>query len=196
MNFQDWRKLTVLSVKNPKVAAHVLMKMRLKVDVLWSALVLMALVNTFLFVFAVEFLGLKSPYGAVFAAPFVNFAIMVAGLALMVLALFWVGRLMGGSAAVRDVLALVIWVQVVQALIQAAAYIALLFLPLLANLMTMAGGLIGLYMLVHFINESNGFNSLGKSVMVLFGALLGVVIGLSLVALVVGGPNVGSTLKL
>jgi hypothetical protein len=121
---------------------------------------------------------------------------MVVGLALMVFALVFTGRVMGGSATIRDVLALVIWVQIVQAAIQILAYLALMVIPLVANILTLAGGLIGLYMLVHFINEAHKFNSLGKSAMVMIGALLGVVIGLSILAILVGGPNFGSTLEL
>jgi len=192
----NWTQLAVLSVKNPKQAARILMDMQLETGILWNALLLVALVNTFLFVFSVEFIGLSSPYPAFFTDPFINFAIMVAGIALMVASLVFTGRVMGGSATMRDVLALVIWVQVVQAAIQILAYIALLVVPLLANILTLAGGLVGLYMLVHFINESHKFNSLGKSAAVMIGALLGVVIGLSIVAIMVGGPDVGSTLEL
>ncbi len=192
----NWYRLAVLSVKDPKQAARILMDMQLETEVLRNALLLVALVNTFLFVFSVEFIGLSSPYPAFFNAPFVNFAIMVVGLALMVASLVFTGRVMGGSATIRDVLVLVIWVQIVQAAIQIMAYLALLFVPLVANILTLAGGLIGLYMLVHFINESHKFNSIGKSAMVMIAALLGVVIGLSIVAIMVGGPDVGSTLKL
>lgn len=192
----NWSNLVVLSLKDPKQAARILMGMQLETGILWNALLLVALVNTFLFVFSVEVIGLQSPYPAFFTAPFNNFAIMVAGLSLMVAALVFTGRMMGGAATIRDVLVLVIWVQIVQAAIQILAYVALMVLPLLANILTMAGGLIGLYMLVHFINESHGFNSLGKSAMVMIGALLGVVIGLSILAIIVGGPNVGSTLEL
>ena len=192
----NWHKLAVLSVKDPKQAAVILMGLRLEPGILWNALLLVALVNTFLFVFSVEFLGLQSPYPVFFSAPFINFAIMVAGLALMVFSLVFTGRIMGGKGSFHDVLVLVIWVQIIQAIIQIAAYIALLIVPLLANILTMAGGLIGLYMLVHFVNESHKFNSLGKSAVVLVGALLGVVIGLSIIAIMVGGPDVGSTLKL
>ncbi len=192
----NWIKLGVLSVKDPKQAAGILMGMRLETGVLWNALLLVALVNTFLFVFSVEFIGLQSPYPAFFTTPFINFAIMVVGLALMVFALVFTGRIMGGSATFNDVLALVIWVQIVQAAIQILAYLALIFVPLVANILTLAGGLIGLYMLVHFINESHKFKSLGKSAMVMIGALLGVVIGLSILAILVGGPDVGSSLAL
>jgi len=196
MNPQDWRKLAAMSVRNPAEAAHIIMAMRLGPGVLWHALLLVAVANTFLFLFSVEILGLTSPYPGFFTIPLVNFAVMAAGLALMVFALVWAGRIMGGGASVDDVMALVIWVQIVQALIQIAAYVALLFLPLLANLLTLAGGLIGLYMLVHFVNEAHRFGSLGKSAMVLIGALIGVVVGLSIIAVLVGGANVGSTLEL
>ncbi|MCF6231666.1 MAG: hypothetical protein L3J36_00970 [Rhodobacteraceae bacterium] len=192
----NWIELAVLSVKDPKKAAGILMGMRLEIAVLWKALLLVALVNTFLFVFSVEIIGLRSPYPAFFSAPFFNFAIMVAGLSLMVFALVFTGRMMGGVGTVRDILTLVIWVQIVQAAIQILAYMALMVVPLVANILTLAGGLIGLYMLAHFINESHKFNSLGKSVMVMVGALLGVVIGLSILAIMVGGPNVGSNLEL
>ena len=195
-SLQDWRRLAVLSVRDPAEAAHVLMAMRLRPDVLWHALALVAVANTFLFLFSIEILGLQSPYPAFFSVPLVNFAIIVTGLALMVFALVWTGRIIGGKGSVRDVLVLMIWVQIIQALIQMAAYLMLPFVPLLANILTLAGSLLGLYMLVHFINESHRLGSLGKSAAVLVAALLAVVVGLSIIAVMVGGPDVGSNLEL
>jgi len=190
-----WRTLAVLSVKRPGEAAQILMGMGFTAGVLWNALGLVAAANTFLFTLSNMLLPGPSPLLGGLDLPLVYFAIVAGGLSLTVVSIYWTGRFMGGKAALADVLVLIVWMQVLRLVVQGAVLVLVLVMPILSVLLVIASGLIGIYMLVHFINQAHRFDSPGKAAVVLVLSMLAIVAGLSLLLTLVAGPYAGATLN-
>lgn len=191
MNFAHWRDLAVLSVRNPAQAARDLMAMGLPRDTLWTALALVAVLNTILFSLSRVIAPGPSPFPAILNSPIVYFLLVVVGLVLTIYALFWVGRGLGGKGSLDDVMVLVIWLQVLRVVVQAATMVLLLTIPILSALLVLASAIIGMYMLVHFINQAHRLESNGRSIGVLIAAMVAIVLGLSLILSLIGAPMGG-----
>lgn len=189
----DWRGLVVLSVRNPAEGARVLMGLNLPGRALWTALALVAVLNTILFTLSNILFPGPTPLPEVLTAPTVYLAVVFGGLALTVYSIFWVGRMLGGQGALADILVLIVWLQALRVAVQAVALVLMLVVPLLSGLLVLAAGLIGVWMMVHFVNEAHRLNSLGRAVGVLVASLLAIVVGLSVLLSLVAGPIVGST---
>ncbi|MFT7594944.1 MAG: hypothetical protein ACI8R4_002270 [Paracoccaceae bacterium] len=187
-----WRQLVITSIKDPASAARSLMALQLPSQVLWTALALVAVLNTALFTLSNLLMPGPSPLPETFNSPMVYLTIVVVGLILTIYALFWVGRLFGGKGSVADIMVLIVWMQVLRVLAQGAALILVMTLPFLAMIEVFAATLIGVYMLVHFVDQAHRFGSIGRSALVLIASLLAIAVGLSLIVAFVGGPNVGS----
>jgi len=144
MTAQDWRQLAITSVKDPGSAARTLIAMGFTTGVLWNALVLVAVANTFLFTLSNMILSGPSPLPALFTIPWVYFAIVAGGLALTALSIYWVGRMMGGQGSLGDILVLIVWMQALRVLVQVVVLILVFVLPLLSAFLVFAAALIGI----------------------------------------------------
>lgn len=195
MNLQYWGNLAVASVKTPAIAARTLMAMGFDTGTLWNALVLVAVANTFLFSLSNVILPGPSPLPEILSAPLVYFAVVAGGLALTAVSIRWVGRFMGGKGSLADILVLIVWMQVLRVLVQVVVLVLVFVIPLLSALLVFASALIGVYMLVHFINQAHRLDSPGKAAVVLVVSVLAIVVGLSVLLTLVGGPYIGSTLN-
>ena len=195
MTLQGWYQLAITSVKDPGQAARTLMAMGFEAGALWTALVLVAVANTFLFTLSNVILPGPSPLPEFLSHPWVYFAIVAGGLALTALSIFGTGRLMGGKGSLGDILVLIVWMQFLRVLVQAVALVLMLFLPQLSGLLVLAVALIGVYMLVHFVKEAHRFDTTGRAAFVLVASFLAIVVGLSVLLTLVGGLTVGSTLN-
>lgn len=192
MTRHDWQQLAITSIKEPASAARTLLAMGFNPASLWTLLLLVAVGNSFLFTLSNMAFPTPSPLPGLFTSPLVYFAIVAGGLALTALSIVWIGRLMGGKGGLADVLVLVVWLQILRLVVQAVALVLMFVVPVLSALLVLAAGLIGIYMLVHFINQAHRLESLGKAVMVLIGSVLAIVVGLSVILSLVGAPFVGS----
>jgi len=192
---QYWRNLAILSVRKPGDAARVLMALGLGTGVLWNALVLIAIANAVQFSLSNMILPGPSPLPGILGAPLVYFAIVAGGLSLTALSIYWTGRFMGGEGTLADVLVLIVWMQILRLLVQVAALVLVLVMPILSILLVIIAGLIGVYMLVNFINQAHRFNSIAKATVVLVLSILAIVAGLSLLLTIFVGPYSGATLN-
>jgi Yip1-like protein len=191
MNPQNWTQLAITSVRNPAVAARVLMGMGFDIGSLWSALVLVAIGNTLLYSLSIAIFPESSPLSHFLSAPFVYFAIVAGGLTLTSVSIAWVGRKMGGKGQLADVLVLVVWMQALRLVVQVAVLVLVFVMPALSALLVLAAGLIGIYMLVNFVDQAHGFHSIGRAAMVLIASMLAIVVGLTLILTLVGGVAMG-----
>lgn len=195
MNMQYWRQLAITSVKDPADAARTLMAMQFPTRVLWNALVLVAAGNTVLFFLSNLLFPGPSPLPAIFSEPLIYFAIVAGGLALMAWSIFWTGRLMGGKGALADILVLIVWLQALRLVVQLVVLVLMFVVPVLSAMLVLAVALIGVYILVHFVDQAHRFGSPGRAAAVLILSLLVIVIGLSVILTLIGGPYVGSTIN-
>ncbi len=192
MKHQGWITLAILSVKKPAEAARILIAMGFASGALWNALMLVAVGNTLLFALSDQILDGPSPLPGVLNAPLVYFSVVAGGLALTALSVYWIGRWMGGMGTLADILVLITWMQMLRLLVQVVVLALVFVAPLLSAILVLAAGLVGVYMLVHFVNQAHRFNSSGKAILVLVVSLLAIVVGLSIILTLVGGPFVGT----
>lgn len=187
-----WRDLAVTSVTDPAAAARTLMGLKLPRGILWTAVALVATLNAILFTVSNILVPAPVPIEGLPTSPFVYLVLIAAGLILTVYALFWIGRGLGGQGTLDDVMVLVVWLQGLRVIVQAVALALMLILPALAALLVFVAGLVGIYILLNFVNQAHRLNSLGKSAAILIAAVLAMALALVLAISILGGAVTGS----
>lgn len=187
------RDLAVLTVTDPAAAGRVLLAVRPDSGTLWTALFLVAVLNAILFALSNMIVPMPEDVPVLISSPMIYLGIVLAGLVATVYALLWTGRGLGGRGELASILVLVVWLQALRVGVQAVALVLLLISPALSAILVFAAGLAGVWILLNFINVAHEFGSLGRSAGVLIAALLAMVLALSMVLALVGGPITGST---
>ena len=165
---------------NPASAARYVMGLGLDAGQGLMALGLTAVCATLLTAMMQAFMGpIDDPaMQEMFNRPFI-LAISQFGLMALGAFLMWrVGRIFGGKGSFAQSLALVAWLEVVLILLQVAALVVQLALPLFALPVGLASVFAFFYLLTHFTAALNGFVSLTKT----FFAILGTAIAVLLLA--------------
>lgn len=156
-----WRELLIDSLKRPRVAARHVLDARVPPAHLMEAAVFVAATGVVLGYLALlmspEALDVVS--AAVIHNPLLG---LVAQLAVMGVAVFLtvrVGRLFGGKGTAEGALALVVWLNAVMVLVQAAQLAALAVLPPLATVLAIATIFWALWAFANFVAELHGFQN-------------------------------------
>jgi hypothetical protein len=195
MTSQDWRQLALVSVTDPAAAARALIGMHLPREALWTGLILVAVLNTLIYTATNMLIPGPNPLPVALSAPALYFALVVGGLVLVIYAIFWTGRALGGEGGLEDIMVVMVWLQGLRVVVQALALVLLLVVPVLSGLLVLAAAILGLYILLHFIDQAHRLGSLGKAAGVAISAVLAMVLILSLIlslfgATITGVPNV------
>jgi len=182
-----WSEMILLSIKDPAEAARRLIAWNLSRDVLWTGLALAAVVNTLLFSLS----GLLMPGPAMvmplFQSPFFYLGMVSVGLVLTVVMLYWAGRVLGGRGTMGDVLVVVLWLQVLRVLVQVVTLVLSLTIPMLAMLLVLAATVLGIYILLHFVDQAHRLNSLPRAGGVLILSFVLMAVALSVLLALFGG---------
>ncbi len=175
------------SLKAPRDAAETVIGMQLGRDVLWTALALVAVINTFLILIIIEVSGPTVPLPGYFNRPLALF-ILIAGLTVVyVHAMYWSGLAIGGQGNLMDVLALVVWFQILRALAQGLVILVSLLIPSLGALLSLAVAIWGFWIFLNFLATALHLNSPWHAIAVLVVAFVGLVLGLGILMAVLGG---------
>ncbi|MDA0962158.1 MAG: YIP1 family protein [Proteobacteria bacterium] len=185
------KDLVILSLRDPAEAARQVIAFNLPREVLWTALALMAVLNTLMYSVTSALVPGPSPMPAVFQTPLAYLLFMGGALVLVSIALYWAGRSFGGTGSLDDILSVIIWLQFLRVLVQVVSIVLLLTLPLLAALLTLAAAILGLWIFVHFVDQAHRFGSPLKSVGVIVASFIGMVMGLSILLALFGGGFLG-----
>ncbi len=190
----NWMRAVWLSLIEPAETARKVIAMRLEPAPMWMAMVLIAVLNV-LFVAVIQFVSpvpIAMPDDAISLSPFAFTAVIGLSLVVMVLMIFYIGRLLGGEGDLQATLALMVWFNSVNLTLTVGQILLILINPFVSamyNLVSL-GALI--WCIVNFVNVLHGFQSLLKSSFVLALSLIatGVPAGVALVLLGVtpGGP--------
>lgn len=192
MNIAFWRDLAVLSVKDPATAARQLLDMQVPGNILWLLLFLVTICNTILFTLSDLLAPVPGPLSDLLSTPFSMLGLVAGGLILTVYSLYLCGRLMGGAGTFDGVLVLIVWLQILRLIVQAAVMFLMLVLPLLSALLVIASAFVWLYLLVHFVNQAHQFASLGRSAVVLIVSIIIPAIGIAVLLALLGVPLTGT----
>lgn len=194
MNVQ-WRELIVDTIRAPEEAGRRIMAVPLSRLEIWLAVVAVAALNA-VFSGLIDMLSPPPPpefqqMPILSLSPMAQ-ALLIGGmLVLLAHMLTWVGRVLGGSGQIDDMLKLMIWMQFVAMVLQAANMVVLFAIPMLGAIFVLVILLVLLRVLICFVKVGHGFNSLGQSALVLIAGFIGMVVGLSLLLLLIGAGNLG-----
>lgn len=188
MNAAGILSLALQTVLAPREVARLLLSIRPTTEALWTGFALVVVLNTL--VFAVSHLVTPVPVPGVLANPAVFACVQAAVLAASIAALTWMGGLFAGTASLRDMALLLIWMQAMRVLAQALMTLVLPLAPVLGTGVFMAITGLGLWILLNFIDEAHGLGSLLKAGAVAGLGLLAMAFALSIVLALAGvDPN-------
>ena len=186
MSTFDLRDLALRTVTRPAEAAGEVLSLRPPRSVLWTALVLMMVLQTIVVVLAGMVQGVPMA-----ASPLMLFALATVEIVLSVHAITLLGRSMGGKGTLDDVLVLIVWLQALTVPLQAAVQFLALVLPGVVSVLFIAVAVIGIYISLHFVNVAHRFQSLGRSFLVLLLSGLAVLICLVVFSALLGAQILG-----
>lgn len=153
MTLDGFLKLAVQSVTNPREVAALLLSIRPGREALWTAFALVVVLNALIFSASL----LMDPAGipAFLSSPVVFLLMQAGALAASIVALTWTGRLFGGKARIEEIALLMIWMQGLRVLVQAAMLLVVPISLSLAGLLTMAATALGVWIAVNFLDEAH-----------------------------------------
>lgn len=187
-----WKQIFLDTIYVPRVAAQRLLALGLSVSESWTFLALASVLNAIAFYATIlMFPPLESATAYVIVSPLAMSAVLFGVMSLGATTLFWAGRTMGGAARFTDLLVLVTWLQFMRLAIQVAGFLLMPIVPGLANSAMFVASLYGLWILVNFINEAQGYDSIGKSTGNLFLSFVGLMVVLSIFFSIIGLSTVG-----
>ncbi|MFK7870325.1 MAG: YIP1 family protein [Roseobacter sp.] len=182
----SWQHLVLQSIKQPKEAAEYVLSWRLSNEVLWPALALVAVVNAILSTLSNFVVPVPDALNGLMISPAIFAIIVAVVLIASTYMLTWMGGLLGGTGRFQDMLALLIWLQVLRALAQVILLFLLMTMPVVATFFVLFVSFATLWIFVNFVQIGLGLNSMGQAVAVVIGAAAGLVIGLSLILSLLG----------
>ena len=189
-NFEALRALAIETVQSPRTAARKIMGLHLSREVLWTGLVLAGAVNTIIYSTSLLMTDI-SMLPALFRNPLMFFVLITGLLALTVHAFYWTGRALGGRGDLGELLALLVWLQGLRAVAQAVMVVLLPISPVLGQLFSLVVGILGLWITVNFVAEALRLPSLFHALGVLLVAAVGMVLGLVILAGLIGISAMG-----
>ena len=188
MTARDWQTLIVTTVTDPGQVARGLIDLKLPREALWTGLALAAVLNAILIGIS-NIVAYPDPLmPQLLQMPvLLGFAVFVA-LATLVFAFSLCGRWLGGHGSFDEVMVVVLWLQALRILVQVTTLVLAFIAPILALLIAFAAGLLGIYITLHFLNEAHRLQSLGKAAGVLIASMVLMVLALTFLLSLVGGP--------
>jgi len=187
VNTVKLKQLFVQTLKSPSEAGAQVVALHLPIQGLWLALSLVSVVTSLIFAALMQlvpmgedqFSGLMQASPA-HSAPLVFAFLQWARAVVSVLVIYWVGRMMGGTGQLRDVLAVMAWLQAVTFVLMVGLVIMGAILPMLSSLMILAMVIWWVWAIVSLLNVAHEFDSMFKAGGVLIVSLLGVTVGMSI----------------
>lgn len=191
MTIDGFARLAMATFSQPAAVARAIIAMRLPREAAWLGLALVTVLSVLL-------VGLMNalvppPEGAALieVTPLTYALILGGSLVITIFALHLTGQMLGGNGELLDLLALVVWLQMLMLGLQVVQAAIVLLAPLLGGLFMIVTVALSLWVLVNFVNEAHGFDSLGRAVLTLVAALIGVGVGLSVLLGLIGAGVTG-----
>lgn len=193
----DWKALVKMTLFDPKEAAGqvILLRQGLSSETLWSAVVLVAVLNSLIITLGMHLFP-PTPEQAAIMLPFMTnpgiLAVFTAGaIVISIFVLHWAGRALGGQGDLRDMLATFSWLELLQAGVQIVVMVLAVVAVPLASLLNFAAFFWGLWILVAFVDRVHGFDNPLKAVGVLALGVGLMFAGLILFVLLIGAAAEG-----
>ncbi len=192
LTFAELTRRAIESVKDPRAGAREVMALSLPRNSRWEALIAVVIVSVLL-AQVTTFLnpGSDMMMAPLLSNPLVSTTIQLATMVIMVFAVFWIGRALGGKGSFDDTILLMAWMQCIFVALQVVQTLALLVVPPLAGLLGIAGVGLFFWLLTNFVAELHGFRSLGRVFMLIILSMIGLAVLMSIVFSMIGVQVVG-----
>jgi hypothetical protein len=181
------------SFASPGRIAGAIVGLDLPRAVLWQAMGLVTVLNVLILAATQAILPVPPAESVIEVSPMAYALISGAMAVMLVFALFYSGAALGGRGRFADAIALVVWFVVLVIVLRTAVAFSILVSPIIQEILALAStGVMG-WVLVNFINVLHGFHNLGKALLVLIFAVIGIMFGLvSILTLIGVGANGGT----
>lgn len=173
------------TVKNPREGAAEVLALGIPREALWTILLLTVVLSIILAQITTLIVGVGDPTGMIMG-PVATGVIQLALLILIVFAVFWVGRAMGGTGSLEESMLLVAWLQFIMICVQVIQTASLLVLPPLAGILGVLGIALFLWLLTNFVAVLHGFRSLAQVFVMILVSAFTIAFVLSIVMTLVG----------
>lgn len=181
--------LVALTLRQPRAAARVVLRLPIPMGARWGAVALMAVLSALL----MQAMGALlpppvGPDGEVLTpvGPFFWAGMVAVGMMLTAGLIHAIGRWRGGTGEWPDAVILVVWLQFIQLLVVALQLVVLMIAPPVAAVLEIAGVLLFLWLLVNFVAEMHGFRSLGLVFLGVVVTFVGFVFAMSFLLMALG----------
>ncbi|MBQ4823098.1 YIP1 family protein [Leisingera sp. HS039] len=181
----------LLTVKSPRDAAHQILAQDWPREALWTGFLLSVVLNTCVYTLQQVLFPLPPEVLIPRFAPGAYFAVILLLQISFIAMLATTGRWLGGQGNLAELLALVTWLQLLQAGLNAAVVAMLLVLPALAALLNIAANIMVFFILLHFVNAAHKFGSVWRSLGVVMMASMILVFALLFIVGLIGPANLG-----
>lgn len=187
-----FQALLVQTIKRPSDAARVFTHLNLPREAGWMALLVATIFNTFAYFASNAIITVPDDFWIpVFDIPVVYLTLSFSFTTMMVFGVFWTGLALGGKAQLPVLVPMLAWLVCVQSLADFVFLGLVMIVPLMAGLFSLAAGLYGIWIFLHFIKVAHGFSSMGKAILTITLTLFGLIIGLSVFLSVIGVTAIG-----
>jgi hypothetical protein len=173
------------TVKNPREGAVELLSLGIPREALWPALALVVVLSIILANLAALLLA-GDPATAMPVGPAATGFIQLALLVVMVFAVFWIGRAMGGTGSFEEAILLVAWLQFVMVCLQVVQTGVLLISTPIAEIFGLLGIALFLWLLTNFVAVLHSFGSLFRVFVMILVSAFGIAFGLSILLTLIG----------
>jgi hypothetical protein len=178
--------MALRTIRNPREGASEVLSLGIPREALWPGLALVVVLSILLAqVTSLVMTGSagmeEMPVGPA-ATGFIQLLLLV----VMVFAIFWIGRAMGGSGSFEEAILLVTWLQFIMVCLQVVQAFALVFVAPLAGLIGIAGIVLFLWLLTNFIAVLHNFSSLFMVFLMILVAGFGIAFGLAIIMTLIG----------
>ena len=158
---------------------------------LWLSLALVTVLSVLLMVLSTGTV-MVLPLGVdpLYVSPIGYGVIMGSGLVLLVFAIHYTGQALGGKGTFFESLAVVVWLEVMSLALRLVQVLVGLVSTGLAAVIALGAAVFLFWCLIRFTDEVHQFNSVGKSILTLVLALVGISVGITIILTFIG---VGAT---
>jgi hypothetical protein len=193
MTADDLIPLIKTTLRDPAAAAQTIITWQLSREVLWTALALVAALNTLIIQVVLSGSDPSPAIPAYFYAPLSLFVLMAGVMVIYVHALYWAGLAIKGQGRLDDLLAVIVWLQGLRTGAQLAIVVLSLLVPALGMLAMIVISIWGFWILLNFIATALNLPSPAYGLVVLVIGLVGLVVSISILLALVGVGAQGST---
>ncbi len=147
------------TLSDPRSAARRVIAIDMPDAARWQALLLVVVLSVILVQVALMISPGGAAMGPMGAAPVQAGLLQGVALVMMVAAVHFIGRAMGGSGSFGQALIVIVWLQFVTLCFQILQIVTLIIVPPLAGVVALASLAVFLWLLVSFVQELHGFRS-------------------------------------